>query len=73
MTLTFPYVLSQHNCVSDYIPFLDAFEITQKVVVGDGQVEIPCQGATRGESSRVLPNDYDKECNYYTLIGNEQT
>ena len=32
----FPYVLSQHNCIIDYIPYLDAFEITRKVAVGDG-------------------------------------
>ena len=30
------YVHSQHNSVSDYIPYLDAFEIMRKVAVGDG-------------------------------------
>ena len=27
---------SQHNCVNDYIPYLNAFEITRNVAVGDG-------------------------------------
>ena len=32
----FLYVLSHHNCVSDYIPYLDAFEFKRQVAVGDG-------------------------------------
>ena len=36
--------------LSDYVPYLDAFKFTWQVAVGDGEVEGPCQGATRGES-----------------------
>ena len=41
---------TQHNCVSYYIPYLDAFEFTWQVAVGDCYAESHCQGATRGES-----------------------
>ena len=36
------HVHSQHNCVSDYIPYLDAFEITRKVAVDDGYRSRKC-------------------------------
>ena len=35
-TQMYMYVHSQHNCVIDYIPYFDTFEITRKVAVGDG-------------------------------------
>ena len=73
---TFLYVHSQHNCISNYIPYFAAFEITRKVAVSDGKVERPCQGATRGEFEGFYQTATcfkGIKCNYYAIIGNGRT
>ena len=62
---------SQHNCISNYIPYFAAFEITRKVAVGDGKVERPCQGAARGEFEGFYQTATcfkGIKCNYYAII-----
>ena len=65
----FPYVLSQHNCVIDYIPYLDAFEITRKVAVqgGDTPIHAVVRAAT-GLISESRPRILRKGCSRYAFF-----